>query len=91
MKYKTLQATQRIAAYLSLNLEVDDDRGWTDVIALPLVSLTWSLTVGWFVQEKMARLQQAIESWMFRLQLIRTIVEISYHSIIWGVATPRFA
>jgi hypothetical protein len=91
VKSKTLQATQQISAYLSLNLEVDDDGGWTDVIALPLVSLTWLLTAGWFAQKKTVRLQRVIESWTFRLQLVWTIVEIGYRSIMWGVATPRFA
>ncbi len=45
----TLAATT-MAVYLSLNVEVRDDKRGEDIFAFPLLSLAWLLTAAWLLQ-----------------------------------------
>jgi len=87
-KRKSLSATA-MAVYLSLNVEIIDDRRGMSFMALPLLSLTWLLLTGWQAQTRLVDLhrnwQCRLNNWLARLHLIQTMVGIGWRSVVWGV------
>jgi hypothetical protein len=87
-KRKTLSATA-MAVYLSLNVEVIDDRRGASFIALPLLSLTWALMAGWQAQTRVIDLHHnwhcKLNNWLAQLELMQTMIGIGWRSATWSL------
>ncbi|MFC1975757.1 hypothetical protein ACFLXQ_05115 [Chloroflexota bacterium] len=80
----TLSATT-LAVYLSLNVEVMDDQRGMDCLALPLLSLTWLLMAGWWVQLRWADVQRRFTYWRQQWYLVRSVAGIGWRSVAWSM------
>ncbi len=80
----TLTATA-VAVYLSLNVEIVDDRSGASVIAVPLWSLAWLLAAIWTAGEQVVRFRRRLSNRLNRLQTAWTLVGIGWRSVAWGV------
>jgi hypothetical protein len=80
----TLSATA-LAVYLSLNVEVMDDQRGIDCLALPLLSLTWLLMAGWWIQLRWVDVQRRLAYWRQQWRLFRSVAGIGWRSVAWSM------
>ncbi len=91
----TLAATT-LAVYLSLNVEVRDDKRGDDFFAFPLLSLVWLLTAAWLLQAWVVKVRREWEAgtarvrrqWTGlanRLRVAFTVTNIGWQSLAWGL------
>ena len=80
----TFSATT-MAVYLSLNVEVMDDQRGIDCLALPLLSLTRLLMVGWWMQMRWADVQHRRNHLWRQWQLFWSVACIGWRSVAWGM------
>ena len=80
----TFSATA-LAVYLSLNIEVIDDRRGVDYLALPLLSLTRLLMAGWWIQLHWKRVQRHYVHLQKKWQLYCNLADIGWRSVAWSM------
>jgi hypothetical protein len=80
----TLSATA-LAVYLSLNVEVMDDQRGIDCLALPLLSLTWLLMAGWWIQLRWGDVQRHFAYRRQQWHLFCSVIGIGWRSVAWSM------
>ncbi len=92
---RKLVLSTSISVYLSLNVHAQKDNGTTNLLTIPLLSLTtlllwwWNLQtitgyIGWHIAYAVARIRGQIEIWRRIIFTALALCEIGVRSIIYG-------